>query len=200
MAELKSNEIPENLDFGDDAPPEGYDPDAKGYEQAPIGEHLMVVADFAMADSQQEFKYKGQSYWLNQLRPRLEIVAGQPHAGASIRDMLPMPTRGQNWCAFLANRWAKFLTALGYDVSKAVVPKGFSIHSIIGKRCRVKVELSVDADGQPREYRGEVQHRVALFGYEPAGGTPPAGTATPTAPPKATAPAQAATADADFEL
>lgn len=152
--------------FGETVAPQGFDPNARGYEDAPIGVHVMEVTDAEIVTGK-EFKADGQSYWLNQLKPRLAIAAGQPYAGATAMDFLPMPTPGIAMPAKLANRWANFLHSLGFSMPKdQVVPAGFKLKDIIGKRCKVRIVQQTDSDGTPK-FKPDGTPRLGpkYFGY-----------------------------------
>lgn len=199
MAVIKSNEFT-NYNWGDTRAPEGFDPNATGFAQPPPGEHLMEIADFAYEQAR-VWKYKDQQQVLNQLRPLWKVVSGA-YAGAGLWDFLPMPPPppGQQMITFLANRWGQFLVSLGYDLPLGqLVPAGFRLKDIIGRRALVRVVIALDETGAARKQpNGEPQHQVALFGYReaPRGDLPSPQPAT-----QKTAPSSApTTAPADFEL
>lgn len=211
------NEL-EGYDFGNVAPPTGYDSDASGFVDLPPGYHVVEVYDY---DVEQNKDYRDENQnvvYLNQLRPKLRAPSGTPFAGATAMDFLALPTPGAQMPKLWANRWANFVRALGFQMPKtALVPEGFQLEDIIGKRCKVQIVQQTDKNDQPKlKADGTPQFGVRLFGYHtlstpvqlaqlaPAGGAPhapnaavPAGAAGATAPTGAPAPAAAVQ---DFEL
>lgn len=156
----------DNYTFGNDPVPEGYNPDSQGFEDPPVGTHIFELTDFGIVESK-EFKGKDFTSWVgNQIRPRLTIPAGQPNAGASILDFLPIPTKDRPMPKALANRWANFVRSLGFQLpSNSLIPPGFSIsrdkNSLLPTprlRCAVRIE--------EEEYEGKKKIRVAYFGYK----------------------------------
>jgi hypothetical protein len=135
-------------------PPADFDPDAKGTRDCPPGEHIMEVQTFAV-EINHTFKWKDQAATLNQLRPILVIPDGQPCAGASVMDFLPLPTPGRTMPTGLANRWANFVRSLGFTLAKdSLIPAEFAGHPkpltlLIGRRCIVQVEAQTNSDGTP---------------------------------------------------
>lgn len=181
------------FDLGDGAAPAGVSPDVKAFEQAPPGTWLMQVTDFEVAGLDangagcKEYKWKGQSCWSAQLRPKLAIVGG-PHDGATAMDFLPMPYKGCTLLTEVANQWVNFLQALGFELPKAIdaatgkprvtslVPPGFKLQDIIGKRVQVKIVQQTDQNNAPKLNRqGEPMTEPCFFGYSrPTNGAPPA--------------------------
>jgi hypothetical protein len=202
--------------IGDTTAPPGFDPDAKAFAQAPLGDHVMTVDTY---DIEPQYQYTVKDVGvviLDQLRPRLEIMEG-PHQGASILDFIPLPTDGAAMPAFLANRFANFVRALGFQIPAGrIAPAGFDLDDIMGRRALVSIVQQLDGQKQPKISRnGEPMHGVKLFGYSPVPGTPqqqpsqptpPATTTTIEAPlrlPPKPRPQQAAapaTAGMDFDL
>lgn len=158
---IKSDEL-EAYDFGSTAAPEGFDPDAAGYEPPPVGEHVFYVEDFEIAENN-TFKGKDFGEWVgNQLRPRLTVADGE-HKGASIIDFLPLPTPGAPMPKALANRWCNFIRAFGFQPpADAVVPVGFKLHDIKGTRGKAAI---IDDT-----YDGKTRRKVRFFGYSPVNG------------------------------
>ena len=173
-------------DFGDQPAPADFDPNTKGYLDAPVGVHTMELTTFAIKPDH-EFRDDGQSYYLTQLRPNFKIPDGQPHASGTVMDFLPMPTKGPNGPApmatRLANRWGQFLKALGFIIPPGMlVPPGFQLNTIIGRRCEIAIVKQVDKDKMPKiKSDGTPQLGVKFFGYAPCGSAN-ASPAAPTAP------------------
>lgn len=204
-----------NTDFsqliGDVETPPDFDPDARSFEQAPPGLHIMEVADFKVVPNK-EFTCKvdgvRQTFYLTQLRPQLR-VAGGPHDGATANDFLPVPTPGRPIPALYANQWANFIKALGFDLPTGpdgkpkLMPTNFQLQQILKRRAQVKIVTSTDADGRPKLNRqGEPFTEPAFFGYSRVGGNgkakaPAAAAAAPA--PRAPAPVAAPSA-ADIDL
>lgn len=161
---LSSNQI-DSFPFGDEAPPAGFDPNAKGYENIEKpGNYVLEVDDFKICPNH-PFRYKDENKveqtWVgHQLRPMLVIPDGSPQAGASIMDFLPIPTKGAApMPPQLANRWANFLRGCGFKVPQsAYIPPGFKIHDILKKRTGVRIEMR-DTDKGPRA-------SIKYMGYE----------------------------------
>lgn len=183
--------------FGGIEVPEGFDPDARGYTEMPVGIHVVYVAD-AELFSRKEFNERvggnPMTYILNQIRPRLCIASG-PHAGATMIDFLPMPTPGLPIGRMSANRWANFIGAFGFRApSGALVPPGFSLRSLLGSAESgpwAQVEVVFDVrNGQPQTRPdGTPQKKVKLFGYShPATTATTAASALGMAPPLPAAP------------
>lgn len=172
-----------SYDFGDTAaPPEGFDPNATGWTDPPPGIHLMKIDDYKVV-CDKDFRWKDETFVLNQIRPQFVIPAGQPNAGAKVIDFLPMPTPGRTWCAGLANRWANFLKSLGFDVpATATVPAGFTLPQIMGHTASVTVALQTDRDGNPKLGNSGLQRvEVKFFGYSRPEASAPS-TAGPSQP------------------
>jgi hypothetical protein len=182
------------FDLGTGEAPAGVNADAKAYEKAPPGTHLMEVTDFDVA-LDQEFKWDGQSCRSGELRPKMAIVGG-PHDGATAMDWLPMPYAGCTLLPGVANRWVNFVQAFGFELPKAVdaatgkprvttlVPPGFKLQDIIGKRGMVKVVQQMTNDTPPQiklSKQGEPMTKPVFFGYSrPTNGKPASPTAAPT--------------------
>lgn len=184
--------------------PEDLNADARPFEDAPPGSHIMEIHDFEIV-ADESFKIKGEQFILDQIRPKLRVVEGQPHAGASAMDFLPMPTGPMH--TMLANRWANFIKRCGFNLPQGkLVPPGFHPKQLIGRRVRVDLQIQTDADGNAKTKRnGEPLIGVKLFGYDYADSKAPAtATATATTPKPATATAaskaEKAKAAQDFEL
>ena len=158
---IKASEI-EGYEFGNAAAPEGFDPEAHGYSDPTPGWHTFEITDFGIRENK---SWNGKDFgaWTgNQLEPRLAIPKGQPEAGASVLDFIPMPTQGRPMPKSLANRWANFLTAFGFrPPADSLVPKGFKLHSLIGARGQAEIELD--------EYEGKKKLRPKFFGYKSLG-------------------------------
>ena len=182
------------FDLGTGEAPAGVSADAKSFEQAPPGLHLMEVTDFEVV-LDKEFKWKGASCKTAQIRPKLAIVGG-PHDGASAMDFLPMPYAGCTLLPEVANKWVNFIQAFGFELPKiidaatgkprvtALVPPGFTLQDIIGKRGQVKIVQQMTNDTPPQvklSNHGEPLTCPAFFGYSrPTNGKPASTTAAPT--------------------
>lgn len=175
MAQSYSRNEIGDYEFDDAAvqAPQGYNPDVSGYENAPVGWNKMVVVDYEIVKNHTwsvKDRSTGQSrdYLLNQIRPRLEVAEGQPHAGASCLEFLPLPTPGQNMPTFLANRWGQFLHAMGFTTPEGrLVPQGFKLDQILNRPLMVKVIQQTDGNGNPkRNKQGEIMTGPALFGFK----------------------------------
>ncbi|HSW44084.1 MAG TPA: hypothetical protein VLM89_00765 [Phycisphaerae bacterium] len=177
------------------APTEGFDPNSEGFRDMPPGTHEveLVFGDSGTGIVEnQMFRVKDEGeVMLNQLRPKLRIVAG-PHMGATTLDFLPMPTPGKHMPAKLANRWANFARAWGDDLAPgALVPHGFRLSPewFAGKRCRVEVALQTDEHGSPKLKRdGRPMTGPRFFGYSRAIGSGPAASGPPAVPAQKPAP------------
>lgn len=193
------------------AAPEGTNPDVVAYMDAPAGDHLMEIYDFDIF-ADQTFRIKSEQFILDQLRPKMRIVEGRPHAGAGIMDFLPMPNGPMH--VTLANRWTQFLKRCGFDIPQGrLAPAGFHPKQLIGRRLLVKVEHSTGSDGELK-YKDNRDPRmgVKFFGYgyaheadsptfQAASGAVTVPQNRPaTAPPKKSPPPVAAAAGADFDL
>ena len=151
--------------------PEGTDPDATGYLDPPIGFHLFDVEGGTM-HTNHEFRDGQETYYANQFRPKLVIPKGQPHAGCSMMDFLPLPLEGQTVSARLMNRWLNFMRGCGYIVPKgASAPTGFSLVEFGRKPSRqvvADIRYDVDQSGNRKlKDDGTPRVKVAFFGYHP---------------------------------
>lgn len=171
---IKADEM-QGYDFGTEAPPEGFNPDATGFANPPPGQYVVEIATF---ETLENHTWKGKDFdqWLgSQHRPHLRVTEGE-HAGKTIMDFLPIPVPGSPMPRALANRWANYLTAFGFrPPSNALVPPGFRIHSLIGSKGQVAIEVD-DYDGERQNKErasGRIPVRVTYFGYSPI--TPAAG-------------------------
>lgn len=187
----------DNYTLPDIDAPEDLNPDARPFEDAPVGSHVMEIHDFEIV-ADQTFKVKGEQFILDQLRPKMRIIEGQPNAGAGIMDFIPMPTGPMH--TMLANRWANFVKRAGFNLPQGkLVPPGFHPKQLIGRRIRVDVEMLTNQDGTPKlKDNGEPRHGVKLFGYDFADAPAPTTTPKPvtTTKGKSAKPAGAQ----DFEL
>lgn len=178
---------PEELDgynFGDTTAPEGFNPDASGFIDPTPGSHVFEVRGWSdekpafELKPDQEWKWDGTSHRLNQLRVRFMIPSDQPESGAKTMDFIPVPTPGQAMPTGLANRWANFIKALGFDLPPGKhTPDGFKLSMIAGRRCRIEIEHARDANKQPKfRDNGKPQIQPSFFGYSrvDAAGTSPA--------------------------
>lgn len=191
--------------FGDAAAPEGFDPNATGWQDPPPGDHIFQVDTFVI-EPEHEFKWTDQTtkqrdtYLLNQLRPTL-VVAEGPSRGARIMDFLPMPTPGRPMATGLANKWANFLKALGFDLpANKMVPDGFKLPMIKGPKFRARIVCKTEQDGKTLKIgkKGLPMVEVDFFGYSrldastPSTPTPSSNGRAKPATAKASAPAAAA--------
>lgn len=206
---LKRDEI-SNYNPGAVTAPADFDPNAAAYKPAPPGTHLMEFTDaYEMSSAPKELRDRktGATCSLYQLRPKLRVVAGQPHAGAGIMDFIHLPTQGQTMLTWTANAWGNFMRAFGFPLANNPLwPPGFQLDHLIGKRALVTVEQQLDSDRNPKfKDNGEPLYGVKMFGYEPptpgwqpSNGTPAASPPTRSAPtPPAPAPV---TAGAVYDL
>lgn len=158
--ECQDYELPENV-----AAPEGFDPDVEAFSDPPIGRHRFVIEGYDVA-ADHEFRIKGDTYILDQLRPKLRIPAGQPFAGASVMDFLPLPTGAMH--QILANKWGQFIKRAGFQLKPGQLkPEGFKLGQIIGREIAADIEQQTDAAGQPKfKANGEPLVGVKFFGYD----------------------------------
>jgi hypothetical protein len=177
---IKAAEL-DNYQFGNETPPQGFDPNAEGWEAPPVGVHLCECFDFEIKPNNVFNGPKTFGQWIgNQLRPKMRVVGGQPHEGTSKMDFLPMPTPGAPMPVELANRWANFINALGFTPPpNSVVPAGLKLHNILGAQCLVEIVEDT--------YEGKVQRKVKFFGYKraPSTGAPPQSATTGRLPAQA---------------
>lgn len=179
--------------------PQGFDPDASGYRDAPPGTHEMRITSLEIKVEKQvtvpdkdDDRY-GQKIRLNHATIRLECVSGE-HAGATLMADVPIPTRGVVMPRFYANQWANFMKSFGHPLPANVLwPEGFTFTQLVkGPRAMVTCGYSVRDGVQQTRADGRPYVNVNLFGYAPlhAAGSTPAATkakqaAVPTAaPPK----------------
>lgn len=147
------------------AAPADLNPNARPYFDAPAGWHLMEIHDFEVVPDKQ-FRIKGEQFILDELRPKFRVVDGQPHAGGSAMDFLPMPSGPMP--TMLANQWAQFIVRCGFSLPPGLLaPAGFTPAQLIGKRVRVWIEHAKDGDGKLK-YKpdGEPRFGVKFFGYD----------------------------------
>ena len=175
---VKSSEL-SNYEFGDPVAPEGFDPEAKGFTDMPPGWHKFVIpsaeADGFSIKENHLFKNSKEGDWTgNQIRPNLTIVEGQPFAGATKMDFLPLPTIGRPMPKHLANQWANFLRSLGFTVPvDKLIPAGFKLSMIHGRSGWVHIVED--------EYDGKKKIKVAYYGYRPLNDPPPPSSGAPAA-------------------
>lgn len=152
-------------EFGDAMAPEGFDPEAAGYSDPTIGWHPFTIDEFWIEENK-VFKGKDfDQYVGTQLRVRLKVPQGQPEAGASVLDFIPMPSPGRPMPRALANRWANFIAAFGFrPPTDKLVPAGFKLHSLIG--AQGACEIIED------EYEGKKRLKPKFFGYKPVSEMP----------------------------
>lgn len=161
----------EDWNFGDTAAPEGFDPEAKGWEDPPVGWSKFEIPDDKpnrpAFEVEENKSFGGQNPWNgSQLRVRLDVVDG-PHAGADIMDFIPLPTVGRPMPATLANRWANFIRSLGFTLTaNQIVPPGFKLHQIKKRQCFAEVVSEV--------YQDKKKLKIKFFGYRPLSDPPPA--------------------------
>jgi len=156
---IKAAEL-DSYDFGEATAPEGFDPNAEGREDAPVGKHVFIIKDFEIAPNN-TFKGKDFGEWIgNQLRPKLVVADNQPHAGTSMMDFLPLPSADAPMPKALANRFANFIRSFGFQPPPdRIVPKGFNLKDLIGKTGMAEI---VDDT-----YEGKTRRKVKFFGYSP---------------------------------
>jgi len=160
-------DLAERYDFSGCQTPEGFDPHASGYRDCPVGLHIMRV-DLAASKMMpnQEFKDDQQSYVLNQFRPALRVVGGR-FDGASAMDFLPMPTKGAIMSQKLANKWANFIRAFGFEpTTECLTPSDFTLTELAKRTAQVDIRIQVDRDKQPKKHPdGRPMLGPAWFGY-----------------------------------
>lgn len=171
--DVKTSEQLANYSLSDDSivAPDEFDPDRKASFKPSPGWHEMIVKDFTVEINHDTPHKKGNQV-LHQLRPFLTVASDQPEAGASLMDFLPMPSKGTVMLPHFANQWGNFIKGCGFELpvdqntgKKLLVPKGFKMGDLLGKRVRVKIEAKTDREGQPVLFRGEPDMEVAYFGY-----------------------------------
>ncbi len=170
---VKSGEM-EDYSFGDAAPPTGYDADSGGYENPPPGWHIFELTEFEIKEHN---LWKGKDFgeWTgNQIRPHLTVADG-PHKSKTIMDFLPIPTQGRDMPKSLANRWANFIRACGFQApADRLVPIGFKLHQLIGAKCRAEIVKDT--------YEDKDRIKVKFFGYNPIKDDAPSGVVKPEKP------------------
>jgi len=162
VRELTNYALPEDI-----AAPADVDPNSLPFEDAPPGWHEMEITTLKI-EPDRTFKNKKEGDCvLDQLQIGFRICEGEPHAGASVMDFMPMPSGPMN--TMLANRWVSFLHRCGFDIPAGkLVPQGFKLEQLYGRRVLVCVEWSTDGDGRPKLKKNGVdrQNGVKLFGYD----------------------------------
>lgn len=175
-----------------------FNPDGGGFRDPTPGPHVFFVKDFALK-ANNNFRLRGETYILHQIRPVLEVAPGQQQAGATIMDFLPMPTPGQEMPSLYLNQWCNFLRGLGFKFPKGrTKPEGFRLDQIIGRKVMAVVEFKLDADkNRVEKPGGGYAVNVKFFGYSPTepGAAPP--TQTPAANPVPLPPTGPAQVDLD---
>lgn len=173
MSDVFDSSQAENYSFGDTKPPQGFDPDVTGWRDPTPGRHELEVEDFNIRTAK-EYRVKDpttkeyQTVVANQLEPRLICCAeDDPDHGASVIDFIPLPTPGVLLPQRLANQWGQFIKSLGFQVSKeSIVPPGFQLSQIKGKRCIGDIAIQLDADKRPKKKDdGTYRVGVKMFGY-----------------------------------
>lgn len=169
--------------------PEGFDPNATGWQRPPVGEHVMeIVGSETRLVGNHACRWEGQEYCLHQLRPKLRIVEG-PHAGATITDFIHIPTVDEatggfrTMAAGQANKWANFLRGFGIPCPKDQLwPPGFTLGQLAGRKAKVQIVPKMKDGVQVVGRDGMPEVEVKFFGYSPLpGGTQPASTPAPAA-------------------
>lgn len=176
MQVMKATDIPDSYKLDNDVAMPGFNPDVTAYEDAPPGKHIMEIVEYGIIPDS-EVKYKGTVFILDKLQIKQVVCAGQPHAGASVMDWIPMPSGPIN--DFYANKWANFITKHGFALPPGkIVPAGFHPKQLIGTKALVTIGQGADQSGQPKvKDNGEPQYEVKLFGYDHVGNAPTAATA-----------------------
>ena len=153
------------------AAPENFNPDVSGYVDPPVGKHDFVIAGFQIVPDH-EFRIKGETYVLDQLRPQLRIEEGE-FAGASIMDFLPLPTGPMH--EILANRWGQFVKRCGFSLKPGQLrPDNFKLQQLIKRKVAALVQIKTDQNGQQAiQSNGQPRMEVAFFGYDYPNGTAP---------------------------
>ena len=162
-----------SYNFGgeDVAPPADFDPNATGFNDPPVGKHLFEIIDIDV-EADHDFG-RSHNYVGDQLRPKFVIPEGQPYAGSTIMDFLPMPTPGRELPAKLANRWGHFIKRLGFALPDgSLIPaelKSQGLKAIMNRRCTATVVIATDQDRQPKtKADGTPQMQIKYFGYDTA--------------------------------
>lgn len=137
---IKAGDI-SNYEFGEQVAPEGFNPDAQGFETLPPGKHKVRIGetpddpDAYRIKENYEHKDKridGGGSWVgNQIQPRLVCVEGE-HKGKGCMDFLPLPTPGKPMPKVLADKWANFIRAFGFKPpADRIVPAGFKLNDLL---------------------------------------------------------------------
>lgn len=186
--------------FGDATAPEGFDPDVKGWRDPTPGEHIVKVVDYQVRTGKEtnvrirQGSDERMTVVHNQLEPRLQCDDDDTEAGATVIDFIPMPTPGVQLPALLANQWGQFIKSLGFDLPDGkLVPPGFSLENLIGRRCRAMVETQTTRDGETKLKKdGTPRVGIKMFGYssldKPARGSKTNASSTKAATPAPSAP------------
>jgi hypothetical protein len=190
MAEIEEQFKDQPMMFSTEIP-QGATADASGFLDPPIGYNLYEIADFEIV-MKHPHKDSKETYVAAQLRPRLRIPDGQPLAGATIMDFLPMPLAGETVSTRLMNRWLNFLKAAGFVMPNGPIvvaaPPGFSPVHLKGKRLVAKTQYQTDADKQVMMTpEGSPRLQIAFFGYYPESRLAELRASAPAGPAKADA-------------
>jgi hypothetical protein len=162
----------ESYQFGEKKAPKGFDPDIMGWRDPSVGLHLLRFDDFNVRTSK-EFRIKDratgeyQTIVANQLEPRLVCADGDPDAGASVIDFIPLPGN-YDLPVRLANQWGQFLKSFGFDLPDGeLVPSAdFKLSDMKNRVCVGDIAKQVDADGNIKQKRdGTDRVGVKMFGY-----------------------------------
>jgi len=180
---IKASEL-ESYDFGNPVAPEGFDPNAAGFENTPAGWHVFELQDFEIFENH-TFNGKDFGQWVgNQIRPKLVVPPGEKNTGSSQLDFLPLPTQGRPMPRALANRWANFIASFGFKCpADKLVPTGFKLHDLLngnepGTKTPKKPWHRGRAEVVLDEYDGKKQLKIRYFGYKPLSEPEPAATTT----------------------
>ena len=154
------------MQFATEVPTQA-DPDAAtGAIDCPVGYCRMKLASYVI-EPDVEYTRKGETFVCHKLRPTLEIVEGEPYAGARTIDFIPLPMAGHTVSVDMMNQWYNFVRAFGVEVPRgAAAPQGFHLNQIIDKEAVVQIVVQTDRDGNKKINKdGRELRSPRYFGY-----------------------------------
>jgi hypothetical protein len=171
-----------DYEFGEQVAPDGFNPDAQGYEPPPPGEFVVRIGESPSDEDayrikpNHEFRDRripGGSWIGTQIQPSIVIAEGE-HKGKSVYDYLPCPTPGKQMPKPLADRWANFIRAFGFrPPENRLIPPGFKLEHLCGEKTLAIAKFEahsyekVDDEGEPKKIETV---RIKYMGYSPCNG------------------------------